>query len=174
LAQSSAGDHGGAVAALEASLRLDMDRPELWVALGTSLAELGRFDEAANALETAVFHTPEDASAWGRLGQARTELGRHREAIPCFEKAVELGFAPWGLWIDMGRSAAEVRDIRVLGRAYEQLREEHPEDAEVLKGKLRRLQGHRRAGRRRRRRARPFAGSHTPSQRLLFSPAELR
>jgi tetratricopeptide (TPR) repeat protein len=119
-----------------------------------SLAELERFVEAANALETAVFHHPDDGTAWGRLGQAYTETGRHREAMPAYERAVELGFTPPGVWANMGRSAAEVRDLRALGRAYQHLRGPYPADAEVLKGKLVELHRERRLRRRRRTRAR--------------------
>jgi tetratricopeptide (TPR) repeat protein len=115
-----------------------------------SLAELGRFAEAANALETAVFHSPDRGEAWGRLGQARTELGRYHEAVDAFERAVELGFAPSGLWVDLGRSAAEVRDLRALGRAYEELRDERPHEAELIKRRLVALRRRRRSGRRER------------------------
>jgi Flp pilus assembly protein TadD len=148
LAQYHAGDYAAAVETLEASLRADPDDRPLWAALGVSLAELERFAEAANALETAVFLSPDHGEAWGRLGQARSGLGRHREAVDAFERAVDLGFAPFGLWIDLGRSAAEVRDLGALGRAYEELREDRPEEAERLKQKLEALQRRGQAGHR--------------------------
>jgi Flp pilus assembly protein TadD len=165
LAQYNAGDYAAAAETLELSLWVEPDDPSQWVALGVSLAELGRFTEAANALETGVFHSPRSGEAWGRLGQARTELGRHREAVEAFKKAVDLGFSPSGLWLDLGRSAAELRDVESLGWAYEQLRDVVPQDAEFLRQKLMALQQHGRS--RRLPRARAKVGAGAPVQRSI-------
>lgn len=138
------------------SAQVAADPPDAWSALGVSLAELRRFEEATNVLETAVFHVPDSGVAWGRLGQACTETGRHREAMRAFERAIDLGFAPSGLWADMGRSAAELRDIRTLGRAYEKLRGDDPASAEVLRKRLVELQEESRG------QARPGTGGGDP------------
>jgi tetratricopeptide (TPR) repeat protein len=115
-----------------------------------SLCELGRFDEAANALETAVMHSPDHGEAWGRLGQAYRQLGRHREAVSAFLRAVDLEFAPSALWVDLGRSAMEVGEFRWVDCACRKLEDALSEGAEGLREDLLALKETRRSRQRRR------------------------
>ena len=104
--------------------------------LGVSLDEIGRFESAVYALETAVFAKPEDGWAWARLGRALRALGRHEEAVRAYEQAITHGFAPAGLWWDMGLSAGEVGDLARLERACRTLR---PLDQRLATKLVRRL-----------------------------------
>jgi tetratricopeptide (TPR) repeat protein len=145
LAQGQVEQHERAVANLLESLRADPDQLRYWPPLGVGLCE-----EAANALETAVYQWPEHGEAWGRLGQAYRHLGRHREAVRAFEKAVDLEFAPSALWVDLGRSAAELGDVRRLDRACRQLDDALPHEAEDLRERLAAIRAARRSRQRRR------------------------
>jgi len=153
LARHEAGEHAAAVEALNEVLRVDPGFPSLWVALGASLADLGRYAEARNALETAVFHLPDDGEAWGRLGQACHELGNHPDAVAAFGRAVDHGYTVWGVWRDLGLSAAETRDLSTLARACDELEKGRPTEAAQLRARLEELRAKPGARARRRRRS---------------------
>jgi len=102
-----------AVASLRDAVRLAADSPELdWVraALGTALADLGRFDAALEAFDAALAGDPELPGA--RLGRAKVLLrvGRFEESLAEFAKAAE---GPQPALAQLGRGQALER----LGRA---------------------------------------------------------
>lgn len=57
---------------------------------GTALQRLGRRQEAAAALETAVSLQPDFSDAWATLGIVYGELGQATEALRCFERLCKL------------------------------------------------------------------------------------
>lgn len=83
--------HQEAVLAFREAARLDS-----WVGAdfhynhGVSLGALGRFEEAADAYQTAAQLNPSDGEAWGNLGATLAELGRWKDAAPCQERAMRL------------------------------------------------------------------------------------
>ena len=62
----------------------------LFVYLGYALTELGRYDEAEDALRTATKLDPDNAAAHGNLGYTLTELGRYDEAVEAHRTAIKL------------------------------------------------------------------------------------
>ena len=135
---------------LEAALRIDPEGPDasVWAFLGVSLDEIGRFEGAVYALETAVYARPDYGWAWARMGKALRALDRHAEAVGAYEKAVEHDFAPAILLWDMGLSAIEIREAACADRACRALRKLDPGMATKLRRRLRDPEGQsgRRAG----------------------------
>lgn len=126
---------------LEAALRIDPEGPDasVWAFLGVSLDEIGRFEGAVYALETAVYARPDYGWAWARMGKALRALARHAEAVGAYEKAVEHDFAPAILLWDMGLSAIEIRETACADRACRALRKLDPGMATKLRRRLRTL-----------------------------------
>lgn len=60
---------------------------------GVALVRLGRYDEAANALQAAIAIDPALWRAWNAFGVAADYLGRTEEALAAFEKAGALNAA---------------------------------------------------------------------------------
>ena len=58
--------------------------------LGEALRTLGRFNEAANAYQTAIQQQPNNAEAFSNLGLLLNNAGRYAEAIPLLEKSIAL------------------------------------------------------------------------------------
>jgi len=53
--------------------------------------DLGRYEEALEALEKTLEIDPQYANAWYNKGAVLEELGRYEEAQVCYDKARELG-----------------------------------------------------------------------------------
>lgn len=100
------GDEEGALAALTEASRSDPHHPETRYLLGTTLARLGRgeearkeleafrglkaFEERKARLEVAILERPDEADSYRPLIELYLEHGRSAEALPFLEKALAL------------------------------------------------------------------------------------
>ncbi len=131
LVQYRIGRHAAAAASLEAALRIDPDAP-LWAALGASLLELGQWEGAANALETAIFARPDCGGSWARLGVARRRLDRPVDAADALAHAIKLGFHEAWVWYEAGKTGATLGDSEIVDQAQVELQRLDPELARKL------------------------------------------
>lgn len=82
------GEPGAADELIRALLRRFPDKAALWIDLAFALRELGRHEEAVQALEKAIGLEPGNAAAWVRLGQARLNFGEPGAAAEAFHRAL--------------------------------------------------------------------------------------
>jgi tetratricopeptide (TPR) repeat protein len=66
----------------------DPDNKVIPYKLGKVLADMGRHDEAASVLTTAVQNHPDYAKAWFRLGESQVALGKYPDAVDSFMKSI--------------------------------------------------------------------------------------
>lgn len=86
-------DLAGAVVDYRDALAVLPEEPTAWFNLGTALARLGRFDEAAAALVEAARREPADAAVAEALAMARIEGRQFAEARAGLEESVAAGGA---------------------------------------------------------------------------------
>lgn len=85
-----AGDHAGAVNAVQRALSQRPDEAVLYCTLGVQLAATGRLDDALAALQRACELQPGLALAWYNLGVLRVRAVQFDSAEAALRKAVEL------------------------------------------------------------------------------------
>jgi len=115
------GDLSGAAQAYARARDVLGDVPEVLCNLGSVLNDLGRYGEAAAALQIAVAKRPAMATASNNLGIALDALGQTEEAIASYARAVEadptLASAPYNLGRTLGRTGRRVEGTAWLKRA---------------------------------------------------------
>jgi tetratricopeptide (TPR) repeat protein len=70
-------------------------KPTYLTSLGTTLSNMGRYDEALKAFDKAVQIKPEDADLWRNLGNVLVDVKRPAEAILAFQHAFKLNPRHW-------------------------------------------------------------------------------
>jgi len=94
--------------------------------------ELGRYQEAVEALREAVRLKPDDAEAWCYLGFSYGALGRRREAVEAFRKAVRLKPDFAEAWVGLGFAYFLSGNRSAALEAVKELRRHDPHMADVL------------------------------------------
>jgi tetratricopeptide (TPR) repeat protein len=84
-----AGQYDHAVEWIVRAIRLD-PKADYLASLSTALHQLGRHDEAVNALDKAVQLKPQDAGLWTAFGALLEQVKRPSDAVLCFEHALKL------------------------------------------------------------------------------------
>jgi Flp pilus assembly protein TadD len=117
-ANENTGDHKGAERAFRRGLKLAPEDPELRNALGWTLFQEGRTDEAAAEYERALAADPDRVKSHNNLALALVELGRLEQAAAHYETSLrlqpkaeiysDLGF----IMARLGRSDAALADYR--------------------------------------------------------------
>jgi tetratricopeptide (TPR) repeat protein len=113
------GEVQGAMDHFREALRLGPAQEDLGRILfyiGTCFKEMGRFEEATDALEKAVAADPGDILNHNLLGFCYYKLGRHEEAVPCFIRALEIDPRSAIDWASLGSN------LRELGRIDEAIK----------------------------------------------------
>ncbi|MDO9537133.1 MAG: tetratricopeptide repeat protein [Thermoplasmata archaeon] len=72
---------------IERRLALQIDG---WVTAGDAKYIAGKFDEAVEYYEQALFIEPKNAKVWSNSGSAKLRLGMWAKAVECFDKALEI------------------------------------------------------------------------------------
>ncbi len=67
-----------------------VDKAEQWINRGSSLANLGRYDEAIKCYDKALEINPQHVMAWLRKGVAADSLGLERNAAAAYRKFIEI------------------------------------------------------------------------------------
>ncbi|HET7561303.1 MAG TPA: sulfotransferase [Rhodanobacteraceae bacterium] len=113
-----AGDHAGAVNAVQRALVQHPDDAALHCTLGVQLAAAGRLDDALAALQRACELQPGLASAWYNLGVLSVRAVRFEAAEAALRKAVEL--APGNLQAQLQLAAllASAGRVNAAAAAY--------------------------------------------------------
>jgi len=91
------GNLSGAVHAFNKATSVDPQRIEGWINLGSALLQGRRYDDAAQALQTALALNPQVAVAHMLNGDALRLLGRGEESLAAYRRAVELERSPVAL-----------------------------------------------------------------------------
>jgi len=95
------------------------DRGRVLFYQGTCLKELGRFEEAIEALELAVEADPEELAGHNLLGFCYYSIKRHDEAVECFRRAVEIDPRSGIDWANLGSNLRELGRIEEAVEMYE-------------------------------------------------------
>jgi tetratricopeptide (TPR) repeat protein len=102
-----------------------------WAALGTTNAELRRWDEAVAAFTKAIERGVEAGSAWHPRGLARAERGAWEGAAADLEKAVGLGMADWDVWYELAMARLGAGDVRGYRATCARLRRRFGKSSDV-------------------------------------------
>ena len=86
------GDAAGAIAHLDAAVRIGPAVPEYRFDRGLAMGDAGRWDEALADLTEAIRLKPDFAAAYMNRGLALEQMGRAAEGAPDVRRAAELGF----------------------------------------------------------------------------------
>jgi tetratricopeptide (TPR) repeat protein len=89
------------------------DYHEAWYSRGTSLRNLGRFEEAIASHNKAIEFKHDYHEAWNSRGISLDDLGRYEEAIASYDKAIEFKYDKHLAWNNRGMS------LKNLGRNEE-------------------------------------------------------
>lgn len=124
-ANERTGDHAGAERAFRRGLELAPDDPELHNALGWTLFQSGRTEEAVVEYERALESNPRHAKAHNNLALALVELGRLEEAANHFKASLEI--EPRAeIYSDYGFTMARMNRPREAFAAYRKALELDP------------------------------------------------
>ncbi len=127
-----AGSTAGELARLEVATENDpLDVAQL-TARGVLLDRLGRSDEAADILETAVLLAPEAPLPAAGLANSLLHLGRFNQAVPALRRAAELSPDDLSLQSDYAASLNRNHRYREGQEILERLLTEHGEQPAVL------------------------------------------
>jgi Flp pilus assembly protein TadD len=115
----------GAFAEAEAACRRalvasDGRNPDAWTALGVVLREQGRSTESEAAYRRALAVAPGNVAAHHNLGALLSYLERAEEALAALDRAQSLGLKAPELYINRGRTLAQLYRLDDAERAYAQ------------------------------------------------------
>ncbi|HVA50673.1 MAG TPA: tetratricopeptide repeat protein [Pirellulales bacterium] len=105
---SDEGKLGNAVEAFR--LAAQHDPASFGYCLGSTLMQLGQYDEALGFIKGAAEKHQPDAMSWGNLGTCYDHVGDHRNAIAAYEKAIELDRTYAVAWFNLGGAYWNVGD----------------------------------------------------------------
>lgn len=93
IAQEESGEHAGAVNTLERAVKLGSQNPDVFDDLAEALSEMGRYEEAAKALEKEVPLRSASAQPWVQLhvAEAWSRSGNKNAAIAALQAAIASG-----------------------------------------------------------------------------------
>jgi tetratricopeptide (TPR) repeat protein len=101
----------------------DFDQPTLWIALGTTLEALGRYEEAIEYDRKVISLYPDNQYTLVSLGELYRKVSRYEEALECFGRAValapEFDNALYGLGVELNRVERHEEAIMSLDRTLE-------------------------------------------------------
>jgi Flp pilus assembly protein TadD len=103
--------HQQAVDELRQALLTDKTNGEAYLALATSLHELGRSTQAIDALKEAVTHHPRHAKLLSNLGVLHEKLDRLEEAVTWYDKS--LAIAPDDAMTLFNRGSSRIQLLRI-------------------------------------------------------------
>lgn len=124
------------------------EKPASWLDLATALRDLGRHEDAAQAVQRALALDAADSSAWIKLGEIRLSLNEREEARVAFRRALTLAPASVAAY----RGLCLVEDVELESDIVRQMkalfRSSRPKPREAAELHYALAQVYRRAGRR--------------------------
>lgn len=90
-----------------------------WYGKGASLVLLGRYEEALQAIDTALDLNPNNEVAWVNKGNALTRMGRLADALRCFNAALKVNPNYEVAWNNRGNTLARMGKYEDALRCYE-------------------------------------------------------
>jgi tetratricopeptide (TPR) repeat protein len=75
-----------------------------------ALLGMGQADEAVGVLQQALLKTPCDVSLLAQLARTFVQVGRLVPALETYDRVIELGGADAAVWLEVGRTLADVRE----------------------------------------------------------------
>lgn len=107
-----------AVAEYQQSIELEPDFPDAHLNLGLALADLGRTEEAVQAMKTAIELDPKDPLARQELAGLQMDEGDFRSAISLLKEVTRLEPENFEAWLDLGICYAQKGFYEEAERAY--------------------------------------------------------
>lgn len=97
-----------------------------WLNKGTSLHELGKYEDALECFDKALELNSRISLAWLNKGGSLYRLGRHDEAIECCNRALNVDPELAGAWEGMGASLFELRKCEEALECFDKAIEKDP------------------------------------------------
>ena len=131
-------DFAGALALTDAALAINAYSPTTWAVRSDALTELGRYDEARDAVQRVLDLSPDGVDGLTRGSYALELRGDVVRARQLLEQAVEVATRPEDRAFAqyyLGELAWNDGDVDAAGAAYEQGLLEDPESAQLAAGR---------------------------------------
>ena len=90
----------------------------LWNLLGTTAAQIGKFDKAIEAFKKAISIKPDYALAYYNMGNVLKEQGKLEEAIEAYKKAISIDPDNAEAYYNMGNALKEQGKLEEAEEAY--------------------------------------------------------
>ena len=98
---------------------------------GSTLDNMGRFEEALSSYDQALKLNPKHAGAWNNRGITLSKLGRSDEALLCYDKAIGLNPKNEMAWYGRGSTLDNMGRFEEALSSYDKALEINPRLAEV-------------------------------------------
>ncbi len=98
------GDLAGAELLLQSVLQQGSSNPQVLVDLGCVREELGRYEDAIKAFESAVALAPKSPAIFEKLGACALKCGRKNEALNHYQHSLQLDSQRHGNWHSLGKA----------------------------------------------------------------------
>lgn len=129
-----AGDHEGALEAMDQCLVDEPTNVQVLINRGAILGSLARYMEAERDLREAVRLDPANAEGHFNLGIVSVRRGLWAEAAPYLRRAVELDSSRAAAYFYLGEALNHVDDLQGALQSYQRATELQPTKAEYLCG----------------------------------------
>lgn len=116
-------EYDKALLQIDSGLRIDRNRPDLYLKKGTILQQKFDYSGALFALQRAIQLDSLNARTLGELGDVYTSLGNYRQALPCYKTLYESDTTNTVLALRLARAYFNVKSYRepfeILLSAYQ-------------------------------------------------------
>lgn len=120
LSLQRSGDHSLAVPPLRKVVERAPEMTDAWKALATSLRQLGRWSQAADAYAHALKGDADPKLAF-QLGYCQGKAGRNEESVAAYKRAVDLDPTYVKAWNNLGVAQMKVKDYKGALDTYKTL-----------------------------------------------------
>ena len=121
------GNYTSAVANLKALLKKEPKNPEYWGQLGSSYAQMNRFEYAAFSMRKAIQYNPKDVKSMYNLSIVYSEMGSPLESYRILNRALKLDPKNPMLQASLGNALIDASKLDEAKQIYNRLVEAKPD-----------------------------------------------
>ncbi len=128
----SMGEPHEAEAVLREAIKKDSTDPDIWVALGEALHELGLYEDEIEAYDSALDIDEDFVDAWKNKGATLYEQELYDEAELCFDRVLEVRPKDEGAWNNKGLCLFKKGELKEALNCINNALQLHPDYLEAL------------------------------------------
>lgn len=130
----TSGSAGRAELAFSRAIACESDNAESHCNRGVALDAMGRYEEAINCYQEALFYKPDFFNAMFNLGNAYAAINKPEEARACFGRVAELNQDVVAAHLSLGEVEKRMRKFSLAREAFERAIAIDPDCAEAFQG----------------------------------------